>query len=135
MFPQMSAFHNKIPRTRHLKLRFAEPSQVLRSTYVGVEKSMHDAPRGYHSETRPTFLHVSERWIAEAVRTERVALATGPRRPQHQLKVVQGTAELLVQFDGAVLRKTVGLITVGAMKPAGFRLQIHFSVKHCFKLE
>lgn len=85
---------------------------------------------GNHSETSPTFLHVSERRIAEAVRAERVALATGPRRPQHQLKVIEGTAELLVQFDGSVLGETVGLITVGAVEPAGFSLQIHFSVKH-----
>lgn len=98
--------------------------------HVGIEKSRHDALTCCHSETGPTFFHVSERWIAEAVRAERVALATGPRRPQHQLKVIEGTAELLVQFDGSVLGKTVRLITVGAVEPAGFSLRIHFSVKH-----
>lgn len=70
-----------------------------------------------------TLLHVSERWVTEAVRAQGVALATGPRGPQHQLKVIQRTAQLLVQLDGSVLGKTVGLITVGAVEPAGFGLE------------
>lgn len=73
----------------------------------------------------PTFLHVPERWIAKAVGTQGVALAPGPRGPQQKLKVIQGTAELLVQFDGSILGKTVGLVTVGAVEPAGLGLQIH----------
>lgn len=80
----------------------------------------------------PTFLHVSERWITEAVWTQRVTLATGSRCPQHKLKVIQWTAELLVQLDGSILRKTVGLITVGAVKPAGLGLQIHLSIR-CYR--
>lgn len=73
---------------------------------------------------RFTFLHVSERWVAEAVWAQWVTLATGSRRPQHKLKVIQRTAELFVQLDGSVLGKTVGLITVGAVEPAGLCLQI-----------
>lgn len=70
-----------------------------------------------------TLLHVSERWITEAVGAEGVALAPGPRGPQHQLKVIQWTAQLLVQLDGSVLGKAVGLITVGAVEPAGLGLE------------
>ena len=77
----------------------------------------------------PTFLHVPERWIAEAVGAEGVALAPGPRCPQHQLKVVQWTAELLVQLDGSILGKTVGLVTVGAVEPAGLGLQTHVRIR------
>lgn len=72
---------------------------------------------------RPTFLHVPEGRVAEAVGAQRVALAPGPGRPQHQLKVVQRAAELLVQLDGAVLGEAVGLVAVGAVEPAGLGLQ------------
>lgn len=72
-----------------------------------------------------TFLHVPERWIAEAVWTQGVALAPGPRSPQHKFKVIQWTAKLFVQLDGSILGKTVGLVTVGAVEPAGLGLQTH----------
>lgn len=71
-----------------------------------------------------TFLHVPERWVAEAVGAQRVTLAPGPRGPQHQLKVIQWTAELLVQLDGSILGKTVSLVTVGAVESAGFGLDV-----------
>ena len=68
---------------------------------------------------RQTFLHVSEGGVAEAVGAEGVALPPGAGGPQHQLKVVQRAAQLLVQLDGSVLRQAVRLITVGAVEPAG----------------
>lgn len=70
----------------------------------------------------PTFLHVPERRVAEAVRAQRVALAPRPGGPQHQLKFVQRAAQLLVQLDGSVLGETVGLVTVGTVQPAGLGL-------------
>lgn len=72
-----------------------------------------------------TFLHVPEGGVTEAVGTEGVALAPGPRCPQHQLKVVQWTSELLVQLDGSILRQAVGLVTVGAVEAAGLGLHTH----------
>lgn len=73
--------------------------------------------------SRSTFLHVPEGGVAEAVGTQRVALPSGARRPQHQLKVVQRTAKLLVQLDGSVLGQAVGLIAVGAVESARLGLQ------------
>lgn len=74
-------------------------------------------------ENEVTFLHVPEWRVAEAVGAQGVALAPGPWGPQHQLKVVQRTAELLVQLDGSILGKTVGLVTVGAVESAGLGLR------------
>jgi len=69
-----------------------------------------------------TFLHVPEGGVAAAVGTQRVALAAGPRRPQDQLKVIQGAAQLLVQLEDSVLGDAVCLVTVGAVEPAGLGL-------------
>lgn len=63
-------------------------------------------------DTRLTFLHVSERRVAEAVGTQRVSFPAGARCPQHQLKLIQRTPELLVEFDGSILGQTVRLITM-----------------------
>lgn len=76
-----------------------------------------------------TFLHIPERRVAEAVGTQRVAFAPGPGGPQDNLKVIQGTAELLVQLDGSVLGEAVGLIAVGAVEPAGLGLQAQVHVR------
>lgn len=80
-----------------------------------------------------TFLHVPERRVAEAVRTQRVTFASGPRGPQNNLKIIQGAAELFEQLNGSILGKTVGLVTVGAVEPAGLGLQTKVYFK-CYSI-
>lgn len=72
-----------------------------------------------------TFLHVPEWRVAEAVGAQGVALSPRPWSPQHKLKVIQWTPELLVKLDGSILGKTVGLVTVRAVESAGLGLHAH----------
>lgn len=55
--------------------------------------------------------------------TQWITLSSGSRRPQHQLKVIQGTTQLLVEFDGTVLGETVGVITVRAVQATWLGLE------------
>lgn len=56
-----------------------------------------------YSQALLTFLHVPEGGVAEAVGADGVALPLGAGRPEHQLKVIQRAAQLLVQLDGSIL--------------------------------
>lgn len=55
--------------------------------------------------------------------TERVALSSGSRRPEHQLKVIQGATQLFVEFNCTILWETVGVITMRAVQTTWFRLE------------
>lgn len=63
--------------------------------------------------------------------TQWIALSSGSRRPQHELKIIQGTTQLLVEFDGTVLGEAVGVITVRAVQATWLGLETeHKSPDH-----
>lgn len=79
----------------------------------------------------PTFFHVPEGRMVVTVWTQWIALSSGSRWPQHQLKVIQGTTQLLVEFDGTVLGEAVGVITVRAVQATWLGLETeHKSPDH-----
>lgn len=65
--------------------------------------SMHVLYISIQTQALLTFLHVPEGGVAEAVGADGVALPLGAGRPEHQLKVIQRAAQLLVQLDGSIL--------------------------------
>ena len=69
-----------------------------------------------------TFLHIPEGGVTEAIRADGVALPPRARGPEHQLKVIQRAAQLLVQLDGSVLGQAVRVVAVRAVQPTGLGL-------------
>lgn len=59
-----------------------------------------------------------------AVRTKRVALALVSCRPREELKVIQGTLELLVDSDNAVLRKIISFVAMRTMQASWLGLHV-----------
>lgn len=59
-----------------------------------------------------------------AVRAEWVALALVSCRPREELKVVQGTLELLIDTNNAVLGQVVGFFAVRTMQARWLGLDI-----------
>lgn len=57
------------------------------------------------------------------VRTQWVTLPSRSRGPQHQFKVIQGASQLFVEFDGTILGKAVGLVTVRTVQAAWLGLE------------
>jgi hypothetical protein len=74
-----------------------------------------------------TFRHFTEGRVTVAVGTEDEGLPLGTGSEVDQLKLVQGTLELLVELEAAILlRHVVGLITRGTKQPLGLCLhQFH----------
>ena len=62
------------------------------------------------------FAHVGEGRVVVAVGAEDVALALGASRKVQDFKIVQRAFEFLMEFDVAILRQTVGFITVVAIQ-------------------
>ena len=72
---------------------------------------------------KSTFCHLTEGRVAVAVGTEDERLPLGPRREVDEFKLVQGTLELLVELEAAVLLgHVVRLVTGGAEETPGLRL-------------
>lgn len=59
-----------------------------------------------------------------AVGAERVALALVSCRPREELKVIQGTLELLVDSDNAVLGKIISFVAVRTMQASWLGLHV-----------
>jgi hypothetical protein len=62
--------------------------------------------------------------VVVAVGAEWITLALVSCRPREELKVIQGTLELLVDPNNAVLRKVVGFVTMRTMQTSWLGLHV-----------